>query len=382
MKLSFKKILFGFSTIFFLGDLSAMYSVETDGNNQIKISHDGDTTLVTENYSDGLVSFSSDGKGNISITNSEENPEIKLDQLFLKGDTVSFVSNAHIGELLGNFNCLNVYADIIIDKCPKLPGMIMIDSGTKLTIGETGDTNGTTIVSNGTLNLWGENLTASQLKDFGFNVISETGVSDSNVFRIENYVEDSQQNLFAKLTALGDGNCGFISVFIGAALHKILTDSSADHLLQVLHDNLSRQQGVQTVLDALSSNDENLKKSIIGALSPETRTFCSKQNVTESDVKDYLNYMQQSDAWIVASNAGVNSLLDALTFSLGYNCLVITGLGIPGYQEGRTLHHGVFNENWPTLYFQLNGQHFSPLIFMEDVEKLRTKGIQFGGDIQ
>lgn len=382
MKLSFKKILFGFSTIFFLGDLSAMYSVETDGNNQIKISHDGDTTLVTENYSDGLVSFSSDGKGNISITNSEENPEIKLDQLFLEGDTVSFVSNAHIGELLGNFNCLNVYADIIIDKCPKLPGMIMIDSGTKLTIGETGDTNGTTIVSNGTLNLWGENLTASQLKDFGFNVISETGVSDSNVFRIENYVEDSQQNLFAKLTALGDGNCGFISVFIGAALHKILTDSSADHLLQVLHDNLSRQQGVQTVLDALSSNDENLKKSIIGALSPETRTFCSKQNVTESDVKDYLNYMQQSDAWIVASNAGVNSLLDALTFSLGYNCLVITGLGIPGYQEGRTLHHGVFNENWPTLYFQLNGQHFSPLIFMEDVEKLRTKGIQFGGDIQ
>lgn len=92
--------------------------------------------------------------------------------------------------------------------------------------------------------------------------------------------------------------------------------------------------------------------------------------------------MQKSGDWIVASNAHVNSLLDALTFSLGYNCLVITGLGIPGYQEGRTLHHGVFNENWPTLYFQLNGQHFSPLIFMEDVEKLRTKGIQFGGDIQ
>lgn len=382
MKSNLKKFLFGLGMSLFLGNLSAMYSVEIEGNNQLKISHDGDTTSVPENYSDGLVSFSSDGKDNISITSGEGNSEINLEQLFLKGDTVSFVGNAHIGELLGNFNCLNVYADIIIDKCPKLPGMIMIDSGTKLMVGEPGDTNGTTLVLNGTLNLWGEDLTAIQLRELGFNIISETGVSTPNSFRIENYVEDSQQNLFVKLTALGDGNCGFISVFIGAALYKILTGSPADHLLQVLHDNLSRQQGVQTVLDALSSNDENLKKSIIGALSPETRTFCSKQNVTESDVRDYLNYMQQSDAWIVASNAGVNSLLDALTFSLGYNCVVIAGLGIPDYQEGRTLHHGIFNENWPTLYFQLNGQHFSPLIFMEDVEKLRIKGIQFEGDIQ
>lgn len=386
MKSSFKKMLFGFSAMFFLGDLSAMYSVETAENNQLKISHDGETTSVTGNYSDDLVSFSSDGKGNISITGDEKNSEINLEQLFLEGDTVSFVSNAHIGELLGKFNCWNICANTIIDNCSKLPETIIIAPDTKLTIVETGDTNGINIILDGTLNLYGQDLTATQLKDFGFNIISETGVSetrvsDSNSFQIENYVEDSKENLFAKLTALGNGDCGFISVFTGAALHKILKNSPADHFLQSLSDGISRRQGVQAVLDTLSSNNENLKKSIIEALSPETRTFFHKQDVTESDIINYLDHMQKSGDWIVASNAHVNSLLDALTFSLGYNCLVITGLGISAYQEGQTLHHGVFNENWPTLYFQLNGQHFSPLIPVENLEDLMNKGTQFVGDI-
>lgn len=397
MKQNLKKLLLGFCIVSALGNLSAMtasYSVEKNSSNGNFNVHTNGTAqeLKNQQYKDENVTFHlSQNSNSITIAAPDNGQDITLQQLFLQNiDTVSFINSAYIEELGGNVNCWDISANVMLNECSKLPATITVGPETTLTIGDISsieDMSQTTIFLNGCLNLYGEDLSANQLKEMGFNVISDIGLNlSSNELEIEEYFTDIQNNLFAKLNVLGDGDCAFRSVFATFALQKIINNENADDFLQlvVAKAPVARQHGIALVRDILKHSP--LKNTVKKAITPETGTYLKKdsENLTDSDMEQYLKYMAENhtkkETWLVASEQ--NSLLDALTISLQCNCTIIAGSNIADRKTGSILHQGVFNEGWPMLYFSFTGEHFSPLIPMTDIEVLQEKGIKFNGGIE